>query len=128
MSSDLLAEYVYAKELQWDGRFRDGGRDQLRRDMVTLRKQAVADGRDPDEIIPMYRYEDLPKWGLSLPQLAVSQEHLTDDLKDMREALAQSNIGAVEHHVTEALGVFGITLDDSSQAYLAVNSLAIMTP
>jgi integrase len=88
--------------------------------MVTLRKEAIAEGRDPDEIIPFYRYEDLPKYGLSSPQLAVSHEHLTDDLRDMREALAMSNIEAVEHHVAEALDVFGTTLDSTSRSYPAL--------
>lgn len=115
-----MAEYVYAKALQWDERFRIGGRDQLQRDMVTLRKEAIAEGRDPDEIIPFYRYEDLPKYGLSSPQLAVSHEHLTDDLREMREALAMSNIEAVEHHVAEALDVFGTTLDSTSRSYPAL--------
>jgi hypothetical protein len=115
-----MAEYVYAEALQWDERFRIGGRDQLLRDMVTLRKEAVAEGRDPDEIIPFYRYDDLPEFGQSRAQLAVSHEHLTDDLRDMREALAMSNIAAVEHHVAEALDVFGITLDRTSRSYPAL--------
>src|SRR5258708_989685 len=41
---DRMAEYVYAKALVWDERFRVGGRDQLQRDLVTLRKEAVAEG------------------------------------------------------------------------------------
>jgi hypothetical protein len=41
---------------------------------------AVADDRDPDEIIPFYRYDDLPKYGLSAARLAVSREQLVDDL------------------------------------------------
>jgi hypothetical protein len=117
---DRMAEYVYAKALQWDERFRVGGRDQLQRDLVTLRKESVAEGRDPDEIIPFYRYEDLPKYGLSSAQLAVSREHLVDDLAYMREALAMSNIEVVEHHVAEALDVFGIALDTTSRSYPAL--------
>jgi hypothetical protein len=82
-----------------------------------VRKEAEAEGRDPNEIIPFYQYDDLPKYGLSAAQLADSREELADNLKMMRDAVAISDIEAVEDHTAEALDVFGINLDTSSPSY-----------
>jgi integrase len=114
---DRMAEYVYAKTLEWDERVRVGGRDELQRMLVTVRRDYVAAGRDPDEIIPFHRYEDLPKYGLSAAQLAGFREQLLDDLRVMREALAMSNIAAVRDEVADALDTFGINLDPNSTSY-----------
>jgi hypothetical protein len=96
-----MAEYIYAKTLAWDERVRVGGRDELQRMAATVRRDAAAEGRDPAEIIPFYRYEDLPKYGLSAAQLADNSEQLLDELKSMREALAMSDISAVQDQVAE---------------------------
>ncbi|MGZ5871337.1 MAG: DUF6538 domain-containing protein, partial [Bradyrhizobium sp.] len=93
---DRMAEYVYAKALEWDELVRVGGRDELQRMLATVRRDAASEGRDPNEIIPFYRYEDLPKYGLSVAQLADNRSQLLDELKSMREALAMSNIEAVQ--------------------------------
>jgi len=114
---DRMAEYVYAKALAWDERFRVGGRDQLQRDLVTLRKEAKSKGRDPNEITPFYRFEDLPKYGLSAAQLSGNRAQLVDDLAATREALALSNISAVQDEVADALDTFGIDLDPESAYY-----------
>jgi hypothetical protein len=106
-----MAEYVYAKELQDDERTRVGGRDEYARIVEAARREYVVEGRNPDELVPLWRYGDLPKYGLSAAQLALSRKHLAEDLEDLRSALALSNISAVGHHVTDALEAFGIDLD-----------------
>jgi hypothetical protein len=67
---DRMAEYVYGKALQWDERIRVGGRDELKRMLTIVRKEAVAEGRDPNDIKPVASYETLPQYGLSPEQLA----------------------------------------------------------
>jgi hypothetical protein len=49
---DRMAEYVYAVTLEWDERFRVGGRDELQRVLATVRRDYTVEGRDPDEIVP----------------------------------------------------------------------------
>jgi hypothetical protein len=51
-----VAEYVYAKELGWDQRVREGGRDEQKRMLNSARKQAKEDGEEPDEIHPWWQY------------------------------------------------------------------------
>jgi hypothetical protein len=114
---DRMAEYIYAKTLEWDERVRVGGRDELQRMLATVRKDAAAEGRDASEIIPFYRYEDLPKFGLSAEQLAENREQIVDALTDMREALALSDISAVQDQLADALHTFGINLDPKSTSY-----------
>jgi len=96
-----------------------------KRQSYLLRKEANAEGRDPNEIIPFYRYEDLPKFGMSAAQLADNREQLVDDLRVMRDALAMSDISAVEDHVAEALDVFGINLDLKSPSYLTLGAAVL---
>lgn len=117
-----MAEYVYAQALAWDERLRVGGRDQLQRDLITLRKEAKADSEDPGEIRPFYRYDNLPRYGLSAAQLADNREQLGDDLRVMREALALSNISAVQDQIADALDTFGINLDPESPSYPALGA------
>jgi hypothetical protein len=64
-----VAEYVYAKELGWDQRVREGGRDEQKRMLNSARKQAKEDGEEPDEIQPWWQYNELPTYGLSAAQL-----------------------------------------------------------
>jgi hypothetical protein len=71
-----MAEYVYAKTLEWDERIRVGGRDELRRMGIELRKQLKHEGRELDP--PFYRYEDLPPQGISVEQLNNTREQLED--------------------------------------------------
>jgi len=120
-----VAEYVYAKELAWDERFRVGGRDQLKRDLVTLRKEAKAEGEDPDEIRPWWRHEELPTFGLSLEQLARQREEVLEELRSMREQLALSNVLAVQDQTAGALETFGINLDPMSKAYPKVGAAVL---
>ena len=47
-----MAEYVYGRALQWDERIRVGGRDELRRMLASVHKQAVAEGEDPADLKP----------------------------------------------------------------------------
>jgi hypothetical protein len=54
---ERMAEYVYARTLAWDERFRFGGRDELKRAAEKLRKELRNEGRELDA--PAYRYEDL---------------------------------------------------------------------
>jgi len=65
-----MSEYVYGKDLEWDERIRVGGRDELQRMLTTIRKEAVAEGENPDDIIPAYPYGTLPEYGISAAQLA----------------------------------------------------------
>jgi hypothetical protein len=111
---DRMAEYVYANALEWDERIRVGGRDELKRMGIELRKQLKKEGREPDP--PAYRYEDLPPHGLSIEQLNNDREQLKDDLRVMQEALALGNVSAVDDHTQEALSVFGINLDPGSMS------------
>jgi integrase len=109
---ERMAEYVYGKALAWDERIRVGGRDELKRMGIELRKELKKEGREPD--LPFYRYEDLPPHGLSLEQLNNDREQLKDDLSAMQDALALGDVSAVDDHTMEALGVFGINLDPGS--------------
>lgn len=109
---DRMAEYVYATALAWDERIRVGGRDELKRMEVELRKELKKEGREPDP--PFYRYEDLPPHGLSIEQLNNDREQLKDDLRCMQDALALGDVSAVDNHTLEALHVFGINLDPAS--------------
>src|SRR5258708_37645820 len=52
----------------------------------------------------------LPKFGLSAAQLAVSREHLIEDLSYMREALAMSDIEAGEHNTAPTREVVFVKL------------------
>jgi integrase len=115
-----MAEYVYGKDLEWDERIRVGGRDELQRMLTTIRKEAVADGENPDDIKPACPYEALPRYGLSAEQLADNREHLIDDLRAMRETLALGDISAVQDQVADALDTFGINLDPQSASYRAL--------
>jgi hypothetical protein len=54
-----MAEYVYAKLLLDDERNRVGGRDEYARIAEVVRSQYRAEGRNPDELVPKWRYEDL---------------------------------------------------------------------
>lgn len=107
-----MAEYVYANALEWDERFRVGGRDELKRTEIELRKRLKHEGRELDP--PFYRYEDLPPRGISVEQLNNWREQLEDALHDMREAVALGNVSAVDDQTLEALSVFGINLDPDS--------------
>jgi integrase len=107
-----MAEYIYAKTLAWDDRIRVGGRDELKRMEIELRKQLKQEGRESEP--PFYRYEDLPPFGISIEQLSNDREQLEDDLRGMKEALALGNVSAVADHTLEALYVFGINLDPDS--------------
>jgi len=120
-----MSEYVYGKDLEWDERIRVGGRDELQRMLTTIRKEAVAEGENPDDIIPAYPYGTLPEYGISAAQLADNREQLVDDLRAMREALALGDISAVQDQVADALDTFGINLDPESASYrpLAVSVL-----
>ncbi len=109
---DRMAEYVYAKALAWDERIRVGGRDELKRMGIELRKELKKEGREPEP--PFYRYEELPPHGLSREQLNNDREQLKDDLRAMQDELALGNVSAVDDHTLEALYVFGITLDPGS--------------
>jgi integrase len=120
-----MAEYVFGKALQWDERIRVGGRDELKRMLPIVRKEAVADGRHPDDINPAYSYDTLPQYGLSAEQLADNREQLADDLLAMREVLALGDISAVHDQVADALGTFGINLDPKSPSYPALGAAVL---
>jgi hypothetical protein len=109
---DRMAEYVYAKALTWDERIRVGGRDELKRMEIELRKDLKREGRELENLA--YRYEDLPPHGLSSQQLNDDRQQLKDDLRAMQDALALGNVSAVDDHTLEALDVFGINLDPGS--------------
>jgi hypothetical protein len=120
-----MAEYVYAKDLEWDQRIREGARDELQRMLASVRKEAKAEGEDPDEIQPAYNYEELPRYGLSQAQLADNREQLVDDLGTMREALARSDVSAVEDQVADALDTFGVNLEPKSVSYPALGAAVL---
>jgi integrase len=120
-----VAEYVYAKELGWDQRVREGGRDELKRMLNSARKQAKEDGEDPDEIQPWWQYNELPTYGLSAAQLASNREEVQEELRSMREALALSDITAVQDQLADGLDAFGINLDPSSPYYPNVGAVVL---
>lgn len=106
-----MAEYVYAKTLKWDERFRFGRDEWKRLEDEHDRLQ----GTTPDPwVLP---YDQLPPHGFSPAILAEQRALLADDLRDMREYLALGDIAAVEDHTIEALSAFGIDLDRKSSAY-----------
>jgi hypothetical protein len=107
-----MAEYAYATTLAWDERTRYG-RDELKRmEAEHLRLE----GR-PLSGPWAFPYAILPEHGLSPAQLPQNREQLAEDLKDMREPLALSNISAVEEQITDAPDAFQISLDRRSAAY-----------
>jgi hypothetical protein len=69
-----MAEYVFAKQLAWDERFRVGGREELKRLEIEVRQQSA----EGEELEPWaFPYETLPPHGLSLDQLRYRREHVT---------------------------------------------------
>ena len=108
-----MAEYVLHKTLAWDERFRVGGREELKRLEVEVRRQ-VGEG---EELPWAFPYETLPPGGLSVAQLNDNRAQLADSLSMMREALALGDVSAVEDHVAEALDAFGIKLSPGSLSY-----------
>ncbi len=107
-----MAEYVFAKQLAFDERFRFGGRDELKRLEVEVRRQQV----EGAELEPWaFPYDTLPPHGLSAAQLQYRRELDDDSLHMMRDALAMGDIG-VEEHVADALSAFGINLASSSSS------------
>jgi integrase len=106
-----MAEYVYAKTLSWDERFRFG-RDEWKRmedEHNRLEGRTIEPWKVP--------YDQMPPHGFSPAILAEQRAQLAEDLKDMRDYLALGHIAAVEDHTIEALSVFGIDLDRKSSAY-----------
>lgn len=112
---ERMAEYVYARTLAWDERFRVGGRDELKRTHDWLSKELRKEGEEL--AAPFYRYEDLPLHGWSKAQLIENQEQLANSLSWMQEALALGDISAVEDHTAIALDTFGINLTPGSLSY-----------
>ena len=112
-----MAEYVFAKELAYDERFRVGGREELKRLEVEVRGQAG----EGEELEPWaFPYETLPPHGLSVAQLALRREYDEESLRGMRDALAMGDIAAVEENVADALAAFGINLAPGSPSYPAL--------
>ncbi|MBR1281587.1 site-specific integrase [Bradyrhizobium sp. AUGA SZCCT0177] len=109
-----MAEYVFAEQLALDERFRFGGRDEWKRLEAQVRRQLDEGEEMPT---PAFLYDALPTYGLSVGQLDLRREYDAENLSGMRDALAQGDILAVEHHVTDALAAFGINLDPSSSSY-----------
>jgi integrase len=107
-----MAEYVFAKTLAWDERFRVGGRDEQRRAEAWLQTELEKEGRKLGPVA--YPHETLPQHGWSPAQLQNNREQLEGDLNAMRHALALGDVSAVEDHVMEALDAFGIDLAPGS--------------
>ena len=106
-----MGEYVYAKTLAWDERFRFG-RDEFKRieaEHIRLEGGSIGPWATP--------YDELPPHGLTPAMLKESREELAESLKDYREALALGDISAVEDSIVEALDVFHIDLDRQGVAY-----------
>jgi integrase len=106
-----MGEYIYAKTLAWDERFRFG-RDEFKRieaEHVRLEGGSIGPWATP--------YDQLPPHGLTPAMLKENREELAESLKDYREALALGDISAVEDHIVEALDVFHINLDRQGVAY-----------
>jgi hypothetical protein len=106
-----MAEYVYAKTLAQDERFRFG-RDEFKR--MEAQHNQLEGGAAQLWATP---YDELPSHGLSPAILAENREQLTEDLKDFREYLALGDISAVEEHISDALDAFHIDLDRKCAAY-----------
>jgi hypothetical protein len=105
-----MAEYVYAKALALDERFRFG-RDEFKRMEA---EHIQLGGHAMPWATP---YDALPKHGLSPAILAENRQQLAEDIEDFRDYLALGNISAVEEYVNDALDAFHIDLDQSSAAY-----------
>lgn len=83
---ERMAEYIYADTLAEDERFRVGGRDEQRRILDQMHKEAKREGRALQP--PFYPYEALPQHGISQQQLVDNQEQLEGNLRTMQSALA----------------------------------------
>jgi hypothetical protein len=106
-----MAEYIFAKTLAWDERFRFG-RDEFKRveaEHIRLEGGSIEPWATP--------YDELPPHGLTSAMLNENREQLAESLKDYREALALGDISAVEDHIVEALDAFQIDLDRQGVAY-----------
>jgi hypothetical protein len=106
-----MAEYVYAKALASDERFRFG-RDEFRR-MEAQHIQLEGGSAEPWAT----PYDELPQHGLSPAILAENHQELVETLKDFRKYVALGDISAVEDHINEALDAFNIDVDQQSAAY-----------
>jgi integrase len=106
-----MSEYVYAKTLRWDERFRFG-RDEWKR-MEEEHNRLNGPSTEPWAT----PYDQLPPHGLSPDILTAQREFDAENLRDMREYLALGDIAAVEDHIGEALDAFSIDLDRKSHAY-----------
>jgi integrase len=116
-----MAEYVYAKALAADERFRFG-RDEFKRmeaEHIRLEGASALTWATP--------YDELPPHGLSPTILAENREQLAEDLKDFREYVALGDISAVEEHVSDALDTFHIDLDHKSAAYSTLGTAVLRT-
>jgi hypothetical protein len=107
-----IAEYIYAKELAWDERFRFGGRDEMER----LRAEVIRLQGSVDP--PLFPIEEWPKRGLPPAMFEDSHAQLLDTLVMMRRAAAMGDISVVQDHVMLGLAHFHIELDEHSPAYI----------
>lgn len=106
-----MAEYVYAKTLAWDDRFKLG-RDEWKRAEAEHNRLHGTTAETWE--IP---YDQLPAHGMSPNMLAEQRDLIAEDLRVMRERLALGDIAAVEDHTAEALNVFNIELERGGGAY-----------
>jgi integrase len=106
-----MAEYIYAKTLSWDERFRFG-RDEWKR-MEDEHNRLHGPSSEPWAV----PYDQLPSHGFSPTILAEHRAQLTEDLRSMRERLALGDIASVQNEIMEALSVFDIDLDRQSNSY-----------
>lgn len=114
-----MSEYVYAKAMADDERFRFGGRDGRKRiEAEIIRLEGAAEP-------PLIPHEEWPQYGMPRRVFEENRGELIDTLREMREAAAMGDISAVQDHVLEAMWAFNIELDEHSPAYIRLSTACL---
>jgi len=114
-----MAEFVYAKALADDERFRFGGRDERKRvEREIIRLEAAAEA-------PLISHEEWPQYGMPRVVFEENRDELIDTLREMRGAAAMGDLSAVQDHVLEAMWAFNVELDEHSPAYIRLSTACL---
>ncbi len=106
-----ISEYVYAKDLGGDERFRFGGReDRKRLETEIVRLEGSAEP-------PLIPHDEWPQYGMPVSVFEQNRDELEDTLQVMRRAAALGDISVVQDQMQEALCAFNIDLDKTSPSY-----------
>lgn len=114
-----MAEYVHAKTLADDQRFRFGGRQERARiEQEIIRLEGASEP-------PAIPHEEWPQYGMPRAVFEENRAELADTLKELREAAAMGDLSAVQDHVLEAMWAFNVELDQHSPAYITLSTACL---